>query len=120
MTDHHQLICRALEEFANRLNAGENCWVTFEANGEEHWLQCARGQINMDWPFSHAPKPERMEEYLGALVPLEIVAWESDLYATISIAKSEIEALALAVERLFREFYELGPEYDLVYKLEDA
>ena len=119
MIEHRQLISRGLEEFLKRLQA-RDCWITFEANGNEHWLQCARGQINMDWPFSHAPESQQLQEYFGALAPFEVVDWDTDMYATINIGKSETEALAPAIDRVFRDIYDLGPDYVLSYKLEDA
>ena len=119
MVGQHQLICRGLEEFAKRLQVND-CWVTFEANGKEHWLQCARGQINMDWPFSHAPQPQQLQTYFGTLAPFEVVAWDADLYVTINIAKSEPEMLVVIIDRVFRDFYDLGSDYELSYKLEDA
>jgi hypothetical protein len=118
MTEHHQLILRGLREFAERLRSG-HCWVTYEANGKEHWLQYAHKQVNMDWPFSRAPDMGRMQEYFGALGPIELVGWDSDLYATINLANPEIEALALAIGQVFRDLYELGSEYELTYKIEN-
>ena len=117
MFKHYQLICRALEELAERLQASD-AWITFEANGQEHWLQCARGQINMDWPFSQAPEPQQLQKYFHALAPFEVEAWDTDLFATINIAESDTEVLAVAIDRIFRDLYELGPDYDLCYKIE--
>ena len=119
MSENHPIIRRGLEEFSERLNARE-CWVTFETGGQGHWLQCARDQINMGWPFSHAPEAERLQEYFGALGPLEVVAWDSNLYATINLANTEIEGLTSAVDRVFRDLYGLGLDHVLVYKIEDA
>ena len=114
MVEHHQYICRGLEEFEKRSQFGD-CWITFEANSKEHWLQCARGKINMDWPFSHAPEPQQLQKYFGTLAPFDVVAWDTDLYATIKIATNENEILAVAINRVFQELYDLGSGYELSY-----
>lgn len=119
MIEHHQLILQGLEELSARLQT-TNCWATFEANGNEHWLQCADGQINMDWPFSDGPEESLLQEYFGSLAPFEVVSWVADLFATISIAKTDIAMLALVVDRVFQGIYELGSDYKLSYRIEDG
>ena len=93
-------------------------WVTFEANGGEHWLQYASGVINMDWPFAEAPGPEQLQKYFGALAPYELEGCDSDLYATVKIGTADTERIAAAIDWIFRELYELGADYELSYKLE--
>jgi hypothetical protein len=119
MGKNRQLICAGLAEFAERLERGE-CWVTFEANSGEHWLQCARGVINMDWPFAEIPTPEQLQNYFGSLAPFELEACDSDLYATVKIGTNEAERIAAAIDGIFEELYELGADYKLSYKVEDG
>lgn len=117
--EHHQLICRGLEEFAGRRNPNSG-WITFEANGDEHWLQYSRGQLNLDWPFAQAPEPLQLKKYLAALGQFEVVAWDKDLYATINIGEPRVEVMALTIGLIFRELYGLGTDYQLTYKLEEC
>jgi hypothetical protein len=119
MDKNRQLIRSGLAEFAERLERRQ-CWVTFEANGGEHWLQCASGVINMDWPFAQAPALEQLQKYFGSLAPFELESCDSDLYATVRIGATDTERIAAAIERIFRELYELGADYELSYKVEDA
>jgi hypothetical protein len=115
--EHHQLICRGLEELAALPNA-ETSWITLESNGGEHWLQYRRGELNLDWPFAQAPEPLQLKKFLAALGPFEIVAWDKDLYATITIAEPKLEPLALTIGLIFRDLYGLGNDHKLTYKIE--
>jgi hypothetical protein len=119
MDKNRQLICAGLAEFAERLERGKG-WVTFEANGGEHWLQYARGVINMDWPFAATPVPEQLQKYFGSLAPFELEACDRDLYATIKIGTDDAERIAAAIGGIFEELYELGVDYELTFKVEDG
>jgi hypothetical protein len=119
MDENRQMICSGLAEFAERLER-RKCWVTFEANGGEHWLQYAEGVINMDWPFAETPDPEQLQNYFGSLAPFKLEACDSDLYATIKVGTNDAERIAVAIGGIFEELYELGADYELSYKVEDA
>ena len=72
----------------------------------------------MDWPFEEPPQKSQLQDYFGAVGPLEIEAWDRDGFVTFKIAQWQIEPLVAAIERVFRDLYDLGPDYDLIYKLE--
>ncbi|MBK7997936.1 MAG: hypothetical protein IPK15_04190 [Verrucomicrobia bacterium] len=119
MPDHRELILHGLTELRELCaKVDANCWVTFTANRDEHWIQCCPGQINMDWPFSHAPEPQQLLKYFPESAPIEIVAWDIDLYATFNIAATTDESLVSAVLRVFQDLYELGPEFELTCTVE--
>lgn len=119
MTLHRAIILNGLQELSNASDSGRDCWVTFEANGHEHWLQCTPTQINMDWPFGSAPADNPM---LKACFGdgLRLAAWEADSYCTLFPANQEVDSLIAGIDRVFQELYGLGAKYTLTYKLEEA
>lgn len=121
MPESRELILRGLREFREFVEKVDpEGWITFSANEDEHWIQCLARQINMDWPFSNAPEPQQLIEYFPDSAPIEIVAWDIDLYVTFNIGETTDESLVLAVLRVFQELYELGPEFELTYKVESG
>ena len=42
------------------------------------------------------------------------------MYATVKIGTADTERIAAAIDRVFQEMYELGADYELSYKVEDA
>ena len=70
----------------------------------------------MDWPFSHAPEPQQLQTYFGALSPFEPVSWDTDLYATINISPSANETL----EKWLLSKYLIMNNLSLFYKLQSA
>ena len=98
---------------------GPDCWVTFAANGQEHWLQCTLTRINMDWPFSSTPEQsESLRTCFCPNGPLQIHAWEVDTSVTLTPAVNDVEALVRGIDSAFRDLYGLGPDYTLAYTLE--
>lgn len=121
MSQQRDIIRNGLHELSNANESGRNCWVTFEANGKEHWLQCTPTQINMDWPFSSQPgESENLRVCFGAGRPIQIEAWDIDSYVTFTPTVRDVDSLIVGIDSTFQDLYNLGAEYALAYKLEDA
>jgi hypothetical protein len=121
MQPHREIILQGLQELSNAADSGRDCRVTFTANGHENWLQCTPALVNMDWPFSSAPSGNPLlRSCFGSAGPLEIQDWEPDSYVTFVPGVQRVDELVTAIERTFRELYDLGANYDLSYQLEDG
>lgn len=116
MTLHHAIILNGLQELSNASASGQEGQVTFEANGNEHWLQCSPARVHMDWPFASAPtENETLRACFGNSV--QILAWDPDGYATLVPGSKDVEALITGIDLVFQDLYGLGPEYTLTYRL---
>ncbi len=121
MKPHREIILQGLQALSNATETGRRCFVTFTANGHENWLQCTPTEINMDWPFSSEPSENQsLRLCFGSAGPLRIIAWDIDSYATFAPAVKDVDDLVSGIDRSFRELYDLGPDYDLGYKLEEG
>jgi hypothetical protein len=114
------VILNGLQELSNMADSGRNCWVTFDANSMEHWLQCTPLLMRIDWPFSSRPSDNAfLEERFGSGQRVPIHSWQSDSYVTFTPNLPDVDALIAAIDDTFRELYALGDNYVLAYKIED-
>ena len=121
MSQQRDIIRKGLQELSDTSESGRNCWVTFEANGNEHWLQCTPTQINMDWPFSSPPgENEDFKTCFSPGRPLKIDAWDIDSYVTFTLSLPDVDSLVSGIDSTFQDVYGLGPDYSLAYKIEDG
>jgi hypothetical protein len=119
MSQQRDIIRNGLQELSNASESAPDCWVTFQANGNEHWLQCTPARINMDWPFSYSPaESKRLTECFGRSVKID--AWQADTYVTFTPAVRDVEALIAGINSVFQDLYELGADYVLDYRIEGA
>jgi len=117
MSQQRDIIRNGLQELSKASESEPDCWVTFEANGSEHWLQCTPTRINMDWPFSSPPaESKNLQECFGR--PIHIDAWEADTYVTFTPTVRDVEALVAGIDSVFQDLYDLGADYALDYKIE--
>lgn len=97
MNQQRDIIRRGLQELSKASESGRNCWVTFEANGKEHWLQCTPTQINMDWPFSSLPaENEGLKVCFGLGRSVKIDAWDIDSYVTFTPTVRNVDLLIVS------------------------
>ena len=121
MSRQRDIIQDGLQDLSNAAAGGRNCWVTFEANGKEHWLQCTPTQINMDWPFSSPPsESEGLKACFGAGHQIHIDTWDPDSYVTFTPTVRDVDSLIAGIESTFQDLYGLGADYVLTYEIEDA
>ena len=114
------VILSGLQELSNAADAGRNCWVTFDANSMEHWVQCTPLLMRIDWPFSSGPlENEFLKERFGSGEPVQIHSWQADSYVTFTPKLGDVAALVEAINDTFRELYGLGNEYVIRFKIED-
>ena len=119
MSRQRDIILNGLQDLSNAVASGAECWVTFTANGNEHWLQCTADRIRMDWPFSTSPaESENLQACFGSRQPLAIDAWEVDSYATFCPVLKSVDALVAAIDSTFCDLYGLGADYHLRYEVE--
>ncbi len=119
MTGQRKIIWNGLQELSNAVASGRQCWVTFSANANEHWLQCTPTLIRMDWPFTAAPaENESLKRDFGSGRELQIDTWEADSYVTFRPNLTDVHALVAAIDSAFRDLYGLGAGYVLTYTLE--
>lgn len=119
MHGHRDIIRAGLQELAAANQPGRACWVTFDVNNGEHWLQCTPTEINMDWPFSSPPsESENLKVCFGRGGAIDIRAWDTDSYVTFIPADKDIETLIAGIHSTFQDLYEIGPDYTLTYKIE--
>lgn len=119
MREQLDVIRKGLQDLSDAAEPGRDYWVTFEANGNEHWFQCTPTQLNIDWPFSSSPSESQLlQACFGAEVPLQIDAWEAHTYVTLSPAIPDVETLIASIDRVFQNLYDLGPGYTITHRLE--
>ncbi len=115
-----EVILSGLQELSNAADAGRNCWVTFDANSMEHWLQCTPALMRIDWPFSSRPSEnEFLKTRFGSGQAVQIHSWQADSYVTFTPNLPDVEAVVSAIDDAFRELYGLGDSYLVRYKIED-
>jgi hypothetical protein len=72
----------------------------------------------MDWPFASPPsESEILKACLGFGRPIQVDAWDIDLYVTLTPCVQEVDSLVAAINSTFQNLYSLGDEYALTYKL---
>ena len=121
MSQNRNIIRNGLQELSNASESGPDCWVTFEANGKEHWLQCTLTQIRMDWPFSSPPaESENLKACFGSDGPVQIHGWSVDTSVAFTPAVKDVDALICGIDSTFQDLYGLGPDYALTYKVENT
>jgi hypothetical protein len=121
MAQQRETILSGLQDLSNTAASGAECWVTFTANGNEHWLQCTPIRIRMDWPFSTSPEESgTLQACFGSGGQLPIDAWEADSYVTFVPSLKTVDALVTAIDSAFRDLYGLGSTYRLCYEVEGA
>lgn len=119
MNSHRAIILNGLQELSNASESGQDCQVTFEANDQEHWLQCSPTRIHMDWPFVSPPaENEQLKRCFGQ--GIQIDAWEADSFATFFPLNRDVESLIAGIDRAFQDLYGLGADYILTYKIENG
>ena len=116
MTLHHAIILNGLQELSDASQSTPDCRVTFEANGNEHWLECSPAHIRMDWPFAAAPiENEILKACFGNAI--QVTAWEPDVYASLLPGSRDVEGLITGIDLVFQDLYGLGPDYTLTYRM---
>lgn len=121
MSQNRNIIFEGLQELSDARQSSPDAWVTFEANGNEHWLQCMLTQINMDWPFSSAPtENENLKVCFGSTGPIEVHAWKPDSYVTFTPAVKDVDSLVLGIDSAFEDLFGLGADYALSYRIENG
>ncbi len=112
------IILSGLQELSNESVSGRQCGVTFEANANEHWLQCTPTHIHMDWPFASSPaESERLKMCFGHGIHIE--SWEPDSQVTFIPLSKDVDSLVAGIDSAFRDLYSLGADYTLTFKTED-
>jgi hypothetical protein len=121
MRQQRETIWNGLQDLSNATAAGGECWVTFMANGNEHWVQCTPDRVRMDWPFSTSPDQNAgLKACFGSGGELAIDAWEVDSYVTFVPVLKTADALVAAIDSAFCDLYGLGPSYTVRYAVEGA
>jgi hypothetical protein len=114
-----EAILNGLQELSNEADGGRNCWVTFDANSMEHWVQCTPTLMRIDWPFSSRPSDsEFLKARFGSGQPVQVHSWQSDSYVTFTPNLPDVDSLVAAVDDTFSELYGLGDSYVIAYKIE--
>jgi len=119
MSLQHAIILSGLQELSNESDSGRRCVVTFEANGDEHWLQCTPSRIHMDWPFASSPaESEKLKMCFGHGIHIE--SWEPDSQVTFVPLSKDVAALVAGIDSAFKDLYGLGTDYVLTFKIENV
>lgn len=119
MSQNRNIIFEGLQELSDARQSSPDAWVTFEANGNEHWLQCMVTQLNMDWPFSSAPtENENLTVCFGR--PIQVHHWKADSHVTFTPALKDVDSLVVGIDSAFEDLFGLGGAYELSYKIENG
>ena len=121
MGQNREIILQGLQELSNARQSAPDAWVTFEANGNEHWLQCLVTQLNMDWPFSSAPtENENLKVCFGSGGLIEVHDWKADSHVTFTPAVKDVDSLVRGIDSAFEDLFDLGEDYTLSYRIENG
>jgi hypothetical protein len=118
MSLQRAVILSGLQELSNESDSGRKCAVTFEANANEHWLQCTASRIHMDWPFASSPaESEKLKMCFGHGIRIE--TWEPDSQVTFIPLSKDVDSLVAGIDSAFQDLYGLGRDYTLTFEIED-
>lgn len=84
--------------------------VRYTTVPEEHWVECAPGVFNIDWPFAEPPSDFSGWPNLGAIEPL---GFQPDKFLAFKTKQTSGQEIAAAVNWFFEQLYELGEEVTL-------
>lgn len=77
----------------------------------EPWIQAKVGVINIHFPFERPPNVIFEENGLTNLPSIAFPAWSSLKFATVSFDELTVDDYAAFVDGLFRELFDLPPDY---------
>ena len=102
-----QLIHGGLAAFSQVPNAVCVRYVTVP---EEHWVECAPGVFNMDWPFAEPPSDFSGWPPLGEI---QVLGFEPDKFLAFRTKQTSGEAVGEIINWFFESLYDLGEEVSL-------
>ncbi len=102
-----QLIHGGLAAFSQVPNA---VCVRYETVPKEHWVECAPGVFNIDWPFAEPPADFSGWPNLGPIQPL---GFEPDKFLAFRTQQTSGEVISEVINWLFETLYDLGEDVTL-------
>ena len=101
----HEMLSESGASVSNQ--APRRLCATFErANAREPWVQVEAGLLNMFYPRDQPPL-EQIGQHVQLPAGTVCLSWEAGKFATLELSPMSADELAVLVEDLFGDFYEL-------------